>query len=443
MSEGQIILPFGWKPRSYQLPAWTYMEGDEEGKRAVLVWHRRAGKDLWGINLCAVKAHERVGTYWHILPTYKQGRKIVWDGFTRDGRKFRSHFPGELVTAENQAEMKVTFNNGAIYQVVGTDDVDSLVGTNPVGCIFSEFSLQDPAAWDYIRPILAENGGWAVFIYTMRGKNHGYKMLEMAKKNPTWFAQTLVAGDHGTRREDGRPVISDAIIEDERRAGMSEELIQQEFYCSAEAPLVGSYYGKQMADVMATNRVTSVPWAPEVPVDTAWDLGINDSMSIWCYQAIGNEVRIIDFYENSGEGLAHYAKWLQEKPYVYGRHYAPHDIEVRELGTGKTRKETARTLGIKFEVVPQHEINDGIEAVRNLLPRCWFDAKNCERGIEALKSYRKEFDEKKKVFHNRPEHDWSSHPADAFRYLAVGFKKRVVKKKQESAVDEHDYLRNK
>lgn len=442
MSEvSNIILPYGWKPRTYQMAAWTYMEGDEEGKRAVLVWHRRAGKDLWGINLCAVKAHERIGTYWHILPTYKQGRKIVWDGFTRDGRKFRSHFPGEIVNAENQAEMKVTFNNGSIYQVVGTDDVDSLVGTNPVGCIFSEFSLQDPAAWDYIRPILAENGGWAVFIYTMRGKNHGYKMLEMAKKNPTWFAQTLVAGNNGTRREDGRPVISDEIIDEERKAGMSEELIQQEFYCSAEAPLVGSYYGVQMANAMKENRICSVPWAPEVPVDTAWDLGVNDSTTIWCFQAIGNEVRIIDFYENSGEGLSHYAKWLQEKPYVYGKHYAPHDIEVRELGTGKTRKETARTLGIRFEVVPQHEVTDGIEAVRNLLPRCWFDEKKCERGLEALKSYRKEYDEKKKVFNNRPEHDWSSHAADGFRYLAVGFKKRGTTKRQEKAQDEHDYLR--
>lgn len=437
-----IVLPYNWRPRSYQMPAWCYMEGPEEGKRAVLVWHRRAGKDLFAINLCATKMYERVGTYWHILPTYKQGRKIVWDGFTRDGRKFRSHFPPELVQGENAAEMKVTMKNGAIYQVVGTDDVDSLVGTNPVGCVFSEYSLQDPAAWDYIRPILAENGGWAVFIFTMRGKNHGYKMLKMAEQSPTWFAQTLVAGNNGTKREDGRPVISDEVIEDERRSGMDESMIQQEFYCSAEAPLIGAYYGQQMAKALEEKRITNVPWEPSIPVHTAWDLGMNDSMSIWMFQQVGYEIRLIDFYESSGEGLAHYIKVLREKEYVYGAHYAPHDIEVRELGTGKSRRETARTLGVNFRVVARHEVLDGIDAVRNILSRCWFDEKRCDRGIEALRSYRKEYDEVRKVYKNTPEHDWSSHPSDAFRILAMGIRfVRKEQRRQETAEDRHDYLR--
>jgi phage terminase large subunit len=437
-----IQLPYNWRPRNYQMPAWCYMEGEEEGKRAALVWHRRAGKDLWAINLCAVKSQQRIGTYWHVLPTYKQGRKIVWDGFTRDGRRFRSHFPQELVTSENSSEMKITLANGSIYQVVGTDDVDSLVGTNPIGVVFSEYSLHDPAVWDYIRPILAENGGWAVFIFTMRGKNHGWRLLNMAKENPIWFAQVLVAGDAGTKREDGSPVISDAIIDDERKAGMSEEMIQQEFYCSAEAPLVGSYYGKQMAAAMTENRVREVPWTAELPVHTAWDLGVGDCTSIWFFQQVGMEVRLIDFYEASGEGLAHYVKILKEKPYVYGRHLAPHDIEVRELGTGKSRRETARTLGVQFRTVGMHEVDDGIDQVRNLLSRCWFDEKKCDRGLEALKSYRKEYDEKRKTFKTTPEHDWSSHAADAFRILAMGIRfERRGERRVETAIDEHDYLR--
>lgn len=437
-----IVLPYNWRPRSYQMPAWCYMEGQEEGKRAVLVWHRRAGKDLFAINLCSTKMYERVGTYWHILPTYKQGRKIVWDGFTRDGRKFRSHFPPELVMSENSSDMKITMKNGAIYQVVGTDDVDSLVGTNPIGCIFSEYSLQDPAVWDYIRPILAENGGWAVFIYTMRGKNHGYKLQQMARNNRLWFEQTLVAGNEGTKREDGRPVISDEVIEDERRAGMEEAMIQQEFYCSAEAPLVGAYYGNQMALALKENRICNTPWEVTLPVNTAWDLGVSDCTSIWFYQQVGGEIRLIDFYETSGEGIAHYVKVLKEKQYVYDKHLAPHDIEVRELGTGKSRRETARTLGLNFTVVPIHEVMDGIDAVRNILGRCWFDQTKCERGIEALRSYRKEYDETRKTFKNSPEHDWSSHPADAFRILAMGMRNvRRGEKRQETAEDNHDYLR--
>ena len=433
-------MPHNWRPRNYQLPAWQYMEGPEEGKRAALVWHRRAGKDLWAINLCGVKAHERTGTYWHVLPTYKQGRKIVWDGFTRDGRKFRSYFPPELVMSENASDMKITLRCGSIYQVVGTDDVDSLVGTNPIGVVFSEYSLHDPAAWDYIRPILAENGGWAVFIYTMRGKNHGYKMLQMAQKNPTWFAQVLVAGNAGTRREDGSPVISDSIIEEERAAGMSEELIQQEFYCSAEAPLVGAYYGKQMMDADKEGRLCRVPWEPNLLVHTAWDLGIGDSTAIWFFQQFGMEVRVINFYENSGEGLAHYVKKLGEMGYAYGQHLAPHDIEVRELTTGVTRRNAARGLGINFRVVGKHLVEDGIEQTRTLLPKCWFDTVKCDRGLEALKSYRKEYDEKRKTFRDNPEHDWASHGADAFRILAMGIRPMRRENRQKTAVDEHDYL---
>lgn len=441
----KITLPYQYVPRMYQMPAWQYMQGAEEGKRAVCVWHRRAGKDLFAINTIVPKMFERVGTYWHMLPTYKQGRNIVWNGFTKESKAFLSHFPDELVASKNATEMRITTKNGSIYQVVGTDNINSLVGTNPVGVVFSEYSLHDPAAWDLIRPILAENGGWALFIYTARGKNHGYKLLEMAKKNKKWFQQVLVAGSgpNATKRPDGSPVISDEVIEEERLSLMPEEMIEQEFYCSFEAPLIGAYYGQQMMflDKQNPKRIGNVPYDPRLPVNTWWDLGMDDSTSIWFAQEYGMEMRLIDYYENSGEGLAHYAKTMKDRGYVYGIHVAPHDINVRELGTGKSRFEVAQDLGIKFRVAKKHTVEDGIEAVRGILPTCWFDETKCERGIAALREYRKDWDEEKKVFRSTPLHNWASHGADAFRIGAYGKKERRKQgKRQAKAEDKHDYL---
>jgi hypothetical protein len=447
-----IVLPYKWKPRTYQMNVWRYMQGPQEGKRAACVWHRRAGKDLLGINLVSVKAQERIGTYWHLLPTYKQGRAIVWNGSTRDGRRFLDHFHPDLVQGENNTEMRVTFSNNSNYQVVGTDDVNSLVGTNPIGCIFSEYSLHDPAAWDYIRPILKENGGWALFIYTARGHNHGWTLIDMAKRNKLWFSEILVAGDNGTKRSDNNPVFSDQDIEEERQSGMPEEMIQQEYYCSFDASMVGSYYGSQMKRADDEGRILEfMPYDPRVPVDTFWDLGMDDVTSIWFAQFGPHEVRILDYYENSGEGLTHYAKVLRGQvsggehraEYLYGKHYGPHDIEVRELsGDGKSRRELAKDMGIKFNVVRKHEVADGIEMVRSTIPKCFFNLKYAHRGIEGLRTYRKQWDEKRKVFSSQPLHDWSSNPADAFRMLAMAKRSTGRKESQMQAVaiDNYKYL---
>jgi hypothetical protein len=427
------------------------MEGEEEAKRGVCVWHRRTGKDLMAINLVACKSQERVGLYWHLLPTYKQGRAIVWNGSTREGRPFLDHFPKDIVEAKNSTEMRITFKNGSHYQVVGTDDTNSLVGTNPIGCVFSEYSLHDPGAWDLIRPILLENGGWALFIYTARGRNHGYTMLEMARKNKKWFSQVLVAGNNGTRRENGQPVFSDEMIQEERDTGMPEEMVQQEYFCSFDAPFVGSYYGSQMLAAEKQERIRPcIPHEEKLPVETWWDLGMDDSTTIVFVQRYGTEIRVIDYYENSGEGLAHYAKVLSgqsdggshRSAYFYGSHLAPHDIEVRELGSGKSRRETAKSLGIKFTVGKVHEVMDGIEAVRGTLSKCFFSSDKCMRLIECLRQYRKKWDENNKVFLNHPLHDWTSHGADAFRIGVMGSRDQgLMKRKQQTrAVDDENYL---
>ena len=346
----EISVPHDWRPRAYQKALWNYLE--KGGKRAVAVWHRRAGKDLVSINWCAAQALKRKGLYWHLLPTYNQGRKIVWDGMTKEGRSFIEHFPKDLWAAVNNTDMRLELKNGSIYQVVGTDNVDRLVGSNPLGVVFSEYSLQDPRAWNLVRPIMAENGGWALFIYTARGRNHGYDMFNMASRNERWFSQRLSV-------EDTKAVPMEA-IEDGRSAGMPEELIQQEFYCSFDAPLVGSYYGSLMSKALAEERIKAVPYEPRLEVHTAWDLGMGDSTAIIFFQQHGNEYRIIDYYENQGEGIPHYVKILREKDIIMlvnGGHgfKALKDIEMLEIKQGPYSLSSDK---VKFNKVDEKKIKN-------------------------------------------------------------------------------------
>jgi len=398
-----IRLPNKWLPRPYQRPLWDALEGG--CKRAVAVWHRRAGKDATSLHWTTCAAFERVGVYWHMLPTIAQGRKVIWDGITKDGRRVLDAWPEELVAHRRNDEMKLELANGSIWQVVGSDNYNSLVGSNPVGVVFSEYSLADPAAWDFIRPILAENGGWALFIFTPRGRNHGHVLHQMAQHEPDWHCSLLTVDD-----TDAMPATA---VDAERRAGMSEEMIRQEFYCSFEAPLFGAYYAAEML-AAEKERICGVPHQANLPVDTWWDLGIGDSTAIWFAQRVGKEIHLIDYYEASGEPLAHYAKVIKEKPYLYGEHAFPHDVKARELISGKTREEALESLGLSVHTVPIHRVEDRIEAVRSTLGQCWFDAKRCARGIEALRQYRKEYDESHQTFRTKPVHDWASHGADAF-----------------------------
>ena len=429
----KVKVPCDWTPREYQLPLFQYLESG--GKRAICVWHRRAGKDLTGINWIAVCSIMRPGLYWHLFPTYNQGRKIAWEGMTKAGRKFLDHFPKENISAINNTEMRVTFKTGSIYQVVGSDNPDRLVGANPVGIILSEYALQDPRAWDYIRPILLENEGWAVFIYTPRGRNHGYTLLNHAKKNPKWFTQVLSVNDTMAVKEEA--------IDEERMAGMPEELIQQEFFCSFDAALVGAYYGNHMSHALDTGRIGLFPYDSQLMVNTAWDLGVGDQTVILFYQMHGLQIRIIDCYSNSGEGLSHYINVLEtghRAQYVYGNHYAPHDIKVKDLSTGRTRLETAQSLGLRFRVVPKVSIEDGIEAVRSIMSRIyWNEDKNTEHLIEAARQYRKEWDDKKRCFNDRPYHDWTSDFMDALRYLALSVKRESQRREPLPTHAVHEY----
>lgn len=422
----KITIPFNYKPRNYQLP--ILKAADSGIKRIVWVAHRRSGKDKTCINLMAKKMLERVGIYYYIFPTYNQGRKILWDGIDKDGNRFLDHFPSVLIDGEvNNADMKLRFKNGSLFQVIGSDNVNAIVGTNPVGVVFSEYSLQDPTAWGFLRPILAENGGWAIFVFTPRGENHGYQIYELAKANPKlWHCQLDKASD--------TKIIGADILEQEKsdivRLYGNDALYMQEYECDFTVPIAGAYYSELIARAYREGRVGRVPHEESVAVDTFWDLGINDKMAIWFVQSVGQEIRLIDYMEDSGEGLPHYIQKIKEKPYIYGRHTAPHDIEVRELTNGKSRRETARSLGIEFNVAPKLPIYDGIDSVRNMFNRCWFDSEKCSLGLNALKNYRKQYDDKRKTYSNQPYHDWSSNGADAFRTLGTslefGYKSKMI-----------------
>ena len=405
-------------PREYQKPVLKAL--DSGFKRVLAILPRRAGKDITALNYVIRQMWECPGVYYYIFPTYSQAKKVIWDSMTNEGKRILDYFPEELVTQKNSQEMKIRMisktGDESLFQLIGSDNYDSLMGTNPKGCVFSEYALQDPMAYQYIRPILTANGGWALFISTPRGKNHLWTLAELAKASPDWFYLKLSVED--TKHI---PLVE---IEKERRDGlMSEDMIQQEYYTSFEMGVEGSYYSKYVDRARREARIGPVPWENGFKVHTAWDIGVRDSTTIIFFQCIGQTIRIIDCYENSKEGLEHYAEVLQNKPYLYGSHIAPHDIRVKEWGSGITRFEKARQLGIKFTIADNYEIPDGIEACRSLFSKLWIDDTRAEPLIKCVENYRQEYDNKKKIYRPRPLHDWSSHFADGSRYMAISLPK--------------------
>lgn len=441
----EITIPNKFQPREYQIP--IFKAFDEGYKRIIQVWNRRAGKEKTDINIVAREVFKKVGAYYYIFPTYNQGKKILWNGADKEGIRFLEHLPEETRKRTVGNEMFIEFKNGSTFQVIGSDNIDSIVGTNPLGVVFSEYSLQDPQAWDFIRPILAENGGWAIFNFTPRGENHAKDLLDYAKTDlKNWYVSVLNVDDTKTMDKE--------VLERERKEIIAkngdDSIFQQEYYNSFTASLQGSYYGKIIEKMEEDGKITNVPYEPNLLVDTWWDLGVNDSMSIGFFQKFGLGWRMIDYLEGSGEGLGYYIQKLQEKGYTYGKHYAPHDIVVKEMGTGKSRLETAKELGLKFETelkkdgtlksaVPNIPIEDGINAVRNKLQTLHIDSIKCDRVKKALKNYHKDYDEVNKVYRNNPKHDWSSHCADMIRYWAVTNTDIIIQEKPTYKVTVQNY----
>ncbi len=418
----RIHLPNDFTPRDYQR---RYMRWfDTGGKRAVWVVHRRGGKDLTGAHQLVKMAHERIAAYWHVFPTFEQGRKAIWEGFRADGKRTIDNvFPAEIIKRRDNQQMMIELKCGSIYRIIGSDKIE-VVGAGPAGVLFSEYSIAKPKAWDLISPMLRENDGWASFVYTPRGNNHGKKLFDMARKNAGWFCELQTLYD--TRAYD-----PDLTIAEERAAGRPEAMIRQEYLCDWTAANVGSVWGEQMEALEKSGRLETFEH-PNDGVYTTWDLGVSDATAIWFWRI--NDKRapdLIDHYEATGQPASHYFDELETRGYSYVKHWLPPtDGPARTWQTGVANiqllidwcKQDENRRGA-VTIAPNLGLPDGIQAARWLLQQPIRIHSRCGEGIEALKSYHYVWDEDLKVFSNKPEHDWSSHSADAFRYVACVVKR--------------------
>ena len=391
---------------------------------ACIVAHRRAGKTVACINelikaaLICTKEDPRFA---YVAPYYAQAKDVAWAYLKR----FAAPIPG---VEANESELRVDFPNGGRVRLYGADNYDRLRGLYLDGVVLDEPADMDPRAWpEVIRPALADRQGWATFIGTPKGRNSFFDIWDRAGQDDAWFRAMLRASETG--------LVAQSELDDLRKA-LTPEQYEQELECSFEAAILGAYYGKEVADAERASRICEVPYEPDLPVHTAWDLGMGDSTAIWFFQVAPDGIRFIDHYEAHSQPLGHYAAALEARRYRYADDWVPHDAKVRELGTGRTRVETLKELGRKPKLVPDHKIMDGINAVRVNFHRFWFDETKCRYGLEALRQYRTDYDEKLKVFKDNPKHDWSSHTADAFRYAAMAWREIVPEPKPKDTMKE-------
>jgi phage terminase large subunit len=442
--ETLISLPHIYEARDYQQDAWDafHGEGAHAGKNYqifVFNWHRRAGKDMTCWNMAIERTAEEPMTCKYAFPTNDMARDNLWESYTNDGLRFTDFVPLDLRVHKhenddglNESLKRIELLTGGSIRVISAHKPGRLRGGNSKIFVLSEFQVMDPSVIDIIEPILEANNGILIINMTSNGDGAAKEMLEAWINDPEVYVSILTVDDTPVFTEEQMIRIRRRTIERFLARGLSEEeanaFVDQEYYCSWDSPVIGSYFGSAMRRAKDTGRITRVPYEPQLPVNTYWDLGMDDSMSIWFVQLINREVRLIDYFESSGEGIKYYIRVCNGQQtgfehmadYVYDKHYAPHDIEVRELGTGVSRKDTAKSLGFKFETVKRPtKKEDGIDAIRNLLARCYFDKDRCKRGVNALKGYKKEWNDKMMVYADHPVHDWTSHATDAFQTLAL------------------------
>jgi hypothetical protein len=360
-----------------------------------------------------------------MLPQANQARKAIWTAVdSHTGMKrIDWAFPEAIRESTNDQEMLIRFKNGSTWQVVGSDNYQGVIGSGAFGIVYSEYMLSDPNAWLYLSPILEENGGWAIFNGTPRGRNHFHGMYELGLTEEGWFSQLLTVRDTKALNDNQIETIRRQIAK-ERGDDEAQNIINQEYFCSWDAAIPGSYYGKLIGELERSDCIGHVPYDPRYPVVTGWDIGVGDSTAIWFAQRTLTELRIIDYYEASGVGADHYAKVIRDKPYFYDYHCLPHDVNDREWGNNaSSRLDVLKGLGLRpIRVLPRASVEDGINAVRINLHGARFDRIRCERGLNALRQYQKTWDDRLKIFSQKPLHDWTSHAADAFRYLSQGLK---------------------
>jgi hypothetical protein len=406
---GKIAISTGYVPRELQAMIHKNLK-----RFSVLVCHRRFGKTVLTINHIVHKGlkHTRKNPqYAYIAPSYKQAKAIAWEYL----KEFTKSFPG-VTYHEQELRCEIPRYNadGTSDKIkivlLGSENPNSIRGMYFDGVVLDEFAQCDPIIWrQVIRPALSDRLGWAIFVGTPEGQNHFYDLWRsanrLAKQSDEWYALMLKASETG--------IIPKAELKS-AQLEMSESDYEQEYECSFEASMEGAYYRTEFKALEQLNRIASVPYDRNVPVNTYWDLGINDNMAVWFVQFIGKEIHVIDHMEANGKNIEWWVKQIKDLPYLYDRHYIPHDGAARELGTGQTRQERFDHFGLRTEVVPRQSVADGIDAVRRILPFCYFDSDKCEEGLTALKNHRKQFDSKKNIYLDKPLHDWTSDSAVAF-----------------------------
>lgn len=428
----RIDLPNNWTPRHYQQPSWDYLSNG--GRNLLIVAHRRWGKDDLALHHTACAAHERIGSYLHLLPEYEQCRKALWEMINphTGKRRIDEAFPPELRAVTREDQMFIRFKCGSTWQLAGSDRYDGIIGSSHCGLVNSEYSISNPAAQSHFYPMLLENGGWQVFIYTPRGKNHGHAMYQYAKRQMglgnDWHAELSPADV--TRALPAHLLASEL----ERLQALHGEefgraLWLQEYQCSFEAALPGSVWGDCLTVARNDGRIGVVPIEYSAPVHTAWDLGRTDMTAIWWFQVFGQEVRLIDYHESNLKDIPYYANLLRQKAaergLQYGTHYLPFDAKFRLLaanGLSIHQQMVEAEVGRIYVEPKAQDHMDGIQAVRSTFPQFWIDEERCSRGLEVIAQYHYEWDDEKMVFKPKPEHDWSSHGASALRTLALSWK---------------------
>jgi phage terminase large subunit len=410
MQHSRIVIDY--QPRAQFLPLHRRTQ-----RFACIVTHRRAGKTvacIQDLQRGALLSRNVRPRFAYLSPFLKQSKAVAWD-YLRDAMMLLR----PTGATAHASELRVDYSNGGQVRLYGADNPDALRGIYLDGIVLDEYADMDPRVWsEIIRPALADRQGWAVFIGTPKGRNAFFSLWRRSQSETGWFSMMLKASDTGLI-----PTSELALAKQD----LSEEQYAQEFECSFDAAIVGSYYGKLMGQAEQDKRIAGVPYDPTALVWTSWDLGIRDATAIWFAQVIGREIRIIDYYEASGVDLGHYVREINMRPYIYAGHIVPHDAQAKELGTGKSRLEVLEGLGLRhLTLAPVHRVEDGINAVRVFIPKCWFDEKKCARGIDALKLYRAEHDDKLQALRPHPVHDWTSHAADSFRYLALTVDRRTM-----------------
>jgi hypothetical protein len=409
----RIVIPY--KPREAFIP---YHEAKE--RFGITVAHRRAGKTVARINKlirAAFECDKPNPRFGYLAPSFVQAKDIAW-------LYLKNYFAGfiEVGGKTNESDLSITFpHNQAVVRLYGAENAERMRGLYFDGLCIDE--AQDIAPYvltQIILPALSDRKGWLDVSGTPKGWGNLLGNCRKEAERSGWFIQTLRASETGILPPEELEIL---------KSNMAENEYLQEMECSFDAAITGAYYSRELQKADTDGRISGVPHDPMLKVNTAWDLGMSDSMSIWFFQVVGREIRVIDYYEASGHGLDHYAKVLNEKGYLYDKHIGPHDLRVRELGTGRSRLEVAESLGIRFDICPNISIEDGINAVRLTLPKMWIDAKKCQLGLDALKQYREKIDNKRQVSLG-PLHDWTSHAADSMRYLCVAYEEMRAPQRQ-------------